>query len=274
MTRDNPNPSQKTGTSNASGGFKKRKLLFLLIPLVLAVFLGIWYFSETDQDRLAHAYEYDNSLLCYLISNDQTRLKCSAVLTGDIKPCNSLIDEYEQYLCYYGVVLKTEDARILDNLSFLNKTCYDNALMYSNQPHHNELEKNLTKISESCNRDLLFVKDICYEHLAWKTRNVALCNEIVIDEYKFECIMRLTENISLCLPYKDVDYIYDLCVASLNKNVSYCDALVGVNAVDLCFYEFADVYVDSNYCKMMKDRNLHNNCFISVKELPGELQRF
>ena len=264
-----------TDNSTETKGLKKRKLLFLLIPLVLVVFLGFWYSSENDQDRLAHAYEYDNSLLCYLISNNQTRLKCSAVLTGDINSCTYLVDDYQQDLCFYGVVLKTQDVSILNNLAFLNKTCSNRAISYVDSFQNKRLKKNLTEIFESCKRDLLMVKNVCYKHLAFKTRNLSLCNEL-IDEYNigytFECTMRLTGNISFCLPYKENGLFYNLCVASLNKNVSYCDDLAG-NEFNQCLLEFANVYADSNYCKMMKDRDGRNSCFIHNQELPHELQR-
>ena len=275
MKHNSNSTDQKTGKvkSPEIKWFKRRKHLFLLIPLVLAVFLGFWYSSENDQDRLAHSYEYDNSLLCYLISNNQTRLKCGAVLTGDINSCTSQVDDYQQDLCFYGVVLKTQDVSIFDNTSFLNKTCYNRAISYVDSFQNKILKENLTEIIDSCKWDLLMVKNVCYKHLALKTRNLALCNEIVVDNYKFECTMRLTGNLSLCIPYKMNGLFYDQCVACLNKNVSYCDDLAG-NEVDQCLHEFAEAYVDSNYCKMMKDRDWRNRCFIHIKELPFELQRF
>lgn len=238
----------------------------VFIVLVIITTLLALYFSESDQDRLARAYHYNDYLFCGLVINHDMKLRCTAVLTANYLPCDRIGDDYQAQLCYYAVAMKKRGPHEVDTMDAnYKKWCYDSIplRMENGPPWEKELNYSVENYRKGCDYEALFLKNVSHEYMAYRTNNLSMCYLSTGNGY---CEWVLTHNVTAaCRAYST---FVDDCAGMVDRNISNCKRID-----DGCYSSVAYLMGDEGICEMVQDKALRNRCYISVVELPNELRR-
>lgn len=226
---------------------KKGVIILSAIALIVAASL-IFYLTETDRLRLSRAYEYNNPLLCNLIWNRDTRLRCFGVLTGDFKTCETISDDVSAGYCFYGAAITT-------NSSSKTETLFSEIMNRCLKKGFNET---------ICKTGGTFFKDLVLVNQAYKLGDPKSCLVANDSSLGPACFEVLSGNDSICEASSGEDS-YKRCEMMFYREASQC------NGDDLCYSSVAYYTRDTAVCKIIKDSSRRQNCFISIRDEPAVL---
>ena len=145
------------------------------------------------------------------------------------------------------------------------KRCYEKVPSRMENPNEWEIEHNYSveDYRKECDYEALFLKNVSYEYMAYRTNNLSMCHLSTGSGY---CEWVLTHNVSaVCGVYGT---FVDDCAGMVNRDLSNCK-----RGEDGCYSGVAYLRGDEGICEMVGDKASRNRCYISVVELPGELRR-
>jgi hypothetical protein len=224
------------------------KGVIILSVLVLAVASLIFYLTQTDRLHLSMAYEYNNSLLCNLIWDTDTRLRCFGVLAGNFKTCETILDDESAWYCFYGAAVTNNSSSKIETLiSEIMNRCLKRGF--------NETD---------CRSTGIFFKDLVLVNNAYQLNDANSCLVANDSGLGSDCFEILSGNDSMCKASSREDS-YKLCEMMFYREASQC------NGDDICYSSVAYYTSDTAVCNLIKDNRRRQQCFISVRDEPASL---
>jgi hypothetical protein len=94
-------------------------------------------------------------------------------------------------------------------------------------------------------------RDYCFTGIASTTANPAICEEVVEDYQKRNCVSRIYERIIRdIIESKSEQHALDFCKTDVEDSLQR----------DICFTEIAHMSTDSSICEMVIDDDLKRSC--------------
>jgi hypothetical protein len=226
---------------------KRRIIILGAITLCIAASV-VLYLIESDRVRLSRAYEYNSPVLCNLIWDKDTRLRCLGVLAGDFKACETITGYDSSVYCFYGAAITNDSPSKLETLvSGLAGACMKQGLNESD-----------------CRDSGIIVKDLVLINRAYQRGDPKSCLAASDSGLWDGCFAILSGNDSLCQSCSSED-CYKLCESMFYRAASQC------NGEDMCYSSVAYYTSDKEVCKLINEVERRRECFISVRDEPIQL---